>query len=214
MPPVRSIAAGLVLATVATAAIATPAAAHDQLVSSTPSADEQLAVPPENVTMTFSGELLVLDDAVAGAVVMVVDAAGNDWVAGAVTVAGRTVTAPLEPGMPTAGYQVRWQVVSEDGHPVTGVIPFAVGDAEPLSTGLVDESVGETTDDTSATSTAASASAEQSDQNEESRRTFRLLSLSIGGAALAVLVFVLTQLRRPRTAAASPEHGDSAADNL
>lgn len=214
MSPVRRIAAGLVLATVAALAITTPAWAHDQLVSSTPSADERLTVPPENVTMTFSGEPLVLDDSVSGAVVLVVDAAGNDWVVGDVTVDGRNVTAPLDPGMPTAGYQVRWQVVSEDGHPIAGVIPFTVGDAEPLSMGPVEETTGEASDDAAATLTADSPSAEQSDQNAESHRTFRLLSISTGGAALAVLVFVLVQFRRPRTAAAPQKHGDSAAHDL
>ena len=62
MSPVRRIAAGLALATVTTLAIATPASAHDQLMSSTPAADEQLAAAPESITMTFSGELLVLDE--------------------------------------------------------------------------------------------------------------------------------------------------------
>ena len=51
MSPVRRIAAGLALATVATLAIATPASAHDQLMSSTPAADEQLAAAPESITI-------------------------------------------------------------------------------------------------------------------------------------------------------------------
>ncbi len=103
--------------------------------------------------MTFSGELLVLDESLTGAVVLVVDASGKDWVSGDATVAGRPVTAALEPGMPTAGYQVRWQVVSEDGHPIAGVIPFTIGDAEPLQS------------PTSGGSTATPpASAEQPDQ--------------------------------------------------
>ncbi|MFJ3471670.1 copper resistance protein CopC [Microbacterium maritypicum] len=205
MSPVRRIAAGLALATVATLAIATPASAHDQLISSSPAADEQLAAAPESITMTFSGELLVLDESLTGAVVLVVDASGKDWVSGDVTVAGRTVTAPLEPGMPTAGYQVRWQVVSEDGHPIAGVVPFTVGDAEPMAA--------------SAPGGAAetpSASAEQPDQNAaDSGGTVRVLLIGAGGAAVAVLVLVLIRfLRRPRTAAAPPENGGSAADDL
>ncbi|MFK3679080.1 copper resistance protein CopC [Microbacterium sp. NPDC090218] len=203
MSPVRRIAAGLTIAAIATLAIATPASAHDQLISSTPAADERLAAPPESITMTFSGELLVLDASLTGAVVLVVDESGKDWVAGDVTVAGRTVTAPLTPGMPSAGYQVRWQVVSEDGHPIAGVVPFTVGDAEPMATSGDD-----------ATDTSASPS-EQSDQNAEPGGALRVLLIGAGGAAVAVLVFVLIRfLRRPRTAAAPPETGDPAADDL
>jgi len=204
MSPVRRIAAGLVLATVATFAIATPASAHDQLISSTPAADERLATPPESITMTFSGELLVLDASLTGAVVLVVDASGEDWVAGDVTVDGRTVTAPLAPGMPVAGYQVRWQVVSEDGHPIAGVIPFTVGDADPMEAATTGGGVD-----------APPEPSEQPDQNAESGGTVRVLLIGAGGAAVAVLTLVLVRfLRRPRTAAAPPETGGSAADDM
>lgn len=205
MSPVRRIAAGLTLATIATLVIATPASAHDQLISSSPAADEQLATPPESITMTFSGELLVLDASLTGAVVLVVDASGKDWVAGDVTIDGRTVTAPLAPGMPSAGYQVRWQVVSEDGHPIAGVIPFTVGDAEPLATAAATEDAED----------EPAASSEQSDQNAESGGAIRVLLIGAGGAAVAVLTLVLIRfLRRPRTAAAPPETGGPAADDL
>ncbi len=204
MSPVRRIAAGLTLAAIATLAIATPASAHDQLISSTPATDEQLATPPESITMTFSGDLLVLDESLTGAVVLVVDESGKDWVAGDVTVEGRTITAALAPEMPTAGYQVRWQVVSEDGHPIAGVVPFTVGDAAPMEMA--------TTDGTPET---PSASIEQPDQTAESGGALRVLLIGAGGAAVAVLVLVLVRfLRRPRTAAAPPESGGSAADDL
>lgn len=205
MSPVRRIAVGLALATVATFAIATPSSAHDQLISSTPAVDERLATPPETITMTFSGELLVLDESLTGAVVLVVDSSGKDWVDGDVTVAGRTVTASLAPGMPSAGYQVRWQVVSEDGHPIAGVAPFTVGDAEPMATAA-----------TSGEADAPSTSTEQPDQTaSEIGGPLRVLLIGAGGAAVAVLVLVLVRfLRRPRTTTAPPEAGGPAADDL
>lgn len=206
MSPVRRIAAGLTLAAIATLMIATPASAHDQLMSSTPVADEQLAAAPESVSMTFSGDLLVLDESLTGAVVLVVDASGKDWVTGEVTVAGRTVTAPLQADMPTAGYQVRWQVVSEDGHPIAGAIPFTIGDAEPMAT------ESSATDETGASSEASS---KQTDQNASTGGILRVLLIGAGGAAFAVFVFLLVRfLRRPRTATAAPDAGDSAENNL
>ncbi|MEV4735705.1 MULTISPECIES: copper resistance CopC family protein [unclassified Microbacterium] len=203
MSPFRRGAAGVIVAAIAVFAIAAPASAHDQLVSSTPSDGEQLAAAPTSVTMTFSGELLVLDDSAAGAVVLVVDESGVDWSAGSVTVSGSTVTAELRPDMPVAGYQVRWQVVSEDGHPISGVIPFTIGDATPFTIAGTPSSAGETPD------------AANSDQvAQETSGVVRILLVAGGGAAVAAAVFVLYRfLRRPRTAAASPESG-AAADDL
>lgn len=205
MSPFRRYAAGLVLGVVAVVATAVPAFAHDQLLSSTPADGEQLATAPTTISMTFSGELLVLDESATGAVVLVVDETGADWATGAVTVSGSEVTAELKPGMPVAGYQVRWQVVSEDGHPISGVIPFTVGDAEPMATA--------STPDDGAQSTTASPAATTDQIADESSGAFRVLLVGGIGAALAVLVLVVIRiLRRPRTAAATPETGDSAAD--
>ena len=202
MSPFRRGAAGVIVAAIAVFAIAAPASAHDQLVSSTPSDGEQLAAAPTSVTMTFSGELLVLDDSAAGAVVLVVDESGADWSAGSVTVSGSTVTAELRPDMPVAGYQVRWQVVSEDGHPISGVIPFTIGDATPFTIAGTPSSAGETPD------------AANSDQvAQETSGVVRTLLVAGGGAAVAAAVFLLYRfLRRPRTAAASPESGGAADD--
>lgn len=188
----------------ATLATTTPASAHDQLISSTPAEGEQLVSAPENVSMTFSGDLIVLDSSMTGALVMVVDDSGRDWVTGELDVQGSTVTAQLEAGMPIAGYQVRWQVVSEDGHPIAGVIPFTIGDAEPMALD----------------GTGASASDEETSDTEdqiadESSGTLRMLLIGAGGAAIAVAVFALYRfLRRPRTTAAPPDSGESAAENL
>ena len=193
MSPLRTLAAGLAVAAVAVLATALPASAHDQLVSSTPGDGERLAASPSSVTMTFSGELLVLDSDLTGAVVLVVDDSGTDWVTGAVTVSGNTVTAELDPAMPEAGYQVRWQVVSEDGHPISGVIPFTIGDAAPMATA----SVGAPPDEETTADTSAPAADQIAD---ESGGAVRVLLVGLGGAAIAVLAFALLRyLRRPRT---------------
>lgn len=192
MSPLRTFAAGLAVAAVAVLATTLPASAHDQLVSSTPDDGERLAASPSSVSMTFSGELLVLDSDLTGAVVLVVDESGTDWVAGAVTVSGNTVTAEVDPPLPEAGYQVRWQVVSEDGHPISGVISFTVGDAAPMATA----SAAGTADDETTAATSAPAADQVAD---ESGGAARVLLVGLGGAAIAVLVFALLRfLRRPR----------------
>lgn len=199
----RRIGAVLALTAVAVFATTAPASAHDQLISSTPGDGEQLATAPEDVVLTFSGNLIVLDSSLSGAVVMVVDESGSDWVSGDLDVQANIVTAQLKPGMPIAGYQVRWQVISEDGHPISGVIPFTIGDAAPLVMASSDEGTS---------SGASSASGQIAD---ESSGPVRVLLIGAGGAAIAAAGYALYRfLRRPRATPAPPESGETAARNL
>ncbi len=203
MSPVRRWVVGVTVAAVAVLATALPASAHDALVHSTPQVDERLATAPENIVLTFSGELLTLGDSATGAVVLVLDENGRDWAGDDVEVAGNTVTVGVDPGMPEAGYQVRWQVVSEDGHPISGIVPFTIGDAEPMA---LQGAGGQT---------AAEAEDLEDQTTQEPGGVPRALLIGGGGAAIAVAAFALYRfLRRPRTAAAAPENDGTAEREL
>ena len=204
MSPARRFAVGMAVAAVAVFATAVPASAHDSLVHSTPEADESLATAPESITLTYSGELLVLGDSTQGAVVLVIDESGRDWATGDVEVSGSTVTAAVEPGMPDAGYQVRWQVVSEDGHPISGIVPFTIGDAEPMT-------ATQAPTDADAPSYVPDASDPKGQSTDETDDGLRLLLVGGAGAAIAVVALVLYRiLRRPKTAPAASAEGDAA----
>ena len=181
MSRVRVLAAGMAVGVIAALASALPSSAHDQLIASSPSAGERLDAAPEGVSLEFSGQLLVLDG--AGALVMVVDPAGRDWLEGAPVVEGHMVTAALAPGMPEAGYEIRWRVVSSDGHPISGVIPFTIGDAAPLS---------------AASPGSGRTDAQQQDQTApDIPRALRVALVGAGGAAIAAALFtVISFLRR------------------
>lgn len=206
MSPVRRFAAGLAVAAVAILATAAPASAHDSLISSTPEADQRLDAAPESIELVYSGQLLVLGDSAdgdsaEGTIVLIVDESGHDW-AGDIAVRGNTVTVGVEPGMPEAGYQVRWQVVSEDGHPIAGTIPFTIGDAEPYTS---------TAQPTAPATDAPASGADQTTENAETDGALRVLLVGGAGAAVAVIALVLFRiLRRQKTAPAEPASGDDA----
>ena len=176
-----------------TVVVAAPAAAHDELISSTPATDEQLAVAPESVTLTFSGEILPM-----GAAVVVADADGHDWADGEPERSDNVVTIALEPDMPDAGYEVRWRVVSEDGHPISGLVPFTIGDAEPLERAATDAtaSTGDSVGDPASS---------QSQSTQESAGAMRLVLIGAGGAAVAVAAFALISLTHRRKAGTGDE---------
>jgi copper transport protein len=111
-------------------ALAFPAAAsaHARLVGSKPADGAVLATPPQDVKLLFDDEIRP-----AGGD-RVVDAQGRSVLAGpAHRLAGndRALVLPLRPGLVRGAYTVRWRVVSDDGHLVTGVLAFAVGAGSP-----------------------------------------------------------------------------------
>lgn len=126
---IRTALAGAAVAVVALLAVAAPASAHDELVSTTPALDEQLTAAPEQVVLTFSNNLLELEGN-SGTAMTVVDESGSDWVEGAPVVSVDTVTVPLKSGMPNGSYTVTWKVVSSDGHPTSGEYAFSLAVAE------------------------------------------------------------------------------------
>ena len=185
---------------------ATAASAHDELVSSSPAAGEQLSTAPESITLAFSAEVLTM-----GAAIMVVDADGTDWVASEPVVDYGEVTATLESGMPDAGYEVRWRVVSSDGHPISGVIPFTVGDAAPL----VAESAAPAQSQAAEPGAAEPGAAEPGNPEEEEQGTTAEggvpRALLVGGAAaiIAGAVFALVSVIRRRARRADTETTDA-----
>ncbi len=133
----RLLAVGAVATALALTAAA-PASAHSVLVGSTPAADEVLAELPATFSVTMNERLL--DGAgVAAFALRVRDASGLYYGDGCLTIAGDTVSTPAAIG-PAGDYVLEWQVVSADGHPVSGEIPFrwtgeatATGAAAPPS---------------------------------------------------------------------------------
>ncbi|MGP3931668.1 copper resistance CopC family protein [Nonomuraea sp. KM88] len=97
---------------------AAPAHAHDKLKSSSPAKDAEVSAVEEielEYTATVKFPFVVLRDA-----------AGEQVALGEPRLDGPKVSAavpqPLDPGP----YVIAWRVVSSDGHPIEGEIPFTV----------------------------------------------------------------------------------------
>jgi len=140
------------------------AAGHAGLISSDPADGSELAVAPEEVTLTFSEELL--NELVE---VSILDAAGDLVMATEAEQTpppGTDVIVPWPADLPPGQYSVAFRVVSEDGHPVTGQVTFSYADVtEPTTEPAVDptpdstpeESAVEQTPDATAATDSATA---------------------------------------------------------
>ncbi len=186
-------AVGIVATVLATLSIdSSPAFAHDELVESSPTAGQVFEIAPTEVSLRFSAEVMTM-----GAIVVVVDESGRDWVDGELALAGTQVDAPVQPGMPAAGYEVRWRVVSADGHPISGVIPFTVGDGAPFDKGAAaqtDAGVSEAAD----SAASAPPTSETQSQITSENGALRTVLIGAGGAIAAIAVFAVITLFRRR----------------
>ena len=98
---------------------AVPASAHDAAESTSPAPGTTVATPPEQVSITFNKNPLLL-----GSQIVVTDAAGNSWADGAVEIVDNVASQKLKPGAPAGAFTVAWRVVSSDSHPIEGSFGF------------------------------------------------------------------------------------------
>jgi copper transport protein len=116
------VAALLVALAIALAGVS-PASAHAELVSTDPEEGAVLESAPESVTLTFNEPVRLTSQEVA-----VYDAEG-DPVESTASAGGVEVTVALAGAADLADgtYVVSWNVLSSDGHPISGALTFSVG---------------------------------------------------------------------------------------
>ncbi len=100
-----------------------PASAHAELVDTDPAEGAVVEAAPETVTLTFNEPVRLTSQEIA-----VYDAQG-DRVASSAGASGADVRVDLAGAadLPDGTYVVAWNILSGDGHPVSGALTFSVG---------------------------------------------------------------------------------------
>ena len=187
-----------VLAGLATAA---PASAHSGLTGSTPAEGAVVTSALRQVDLTFTEAPLAGLD--AGLRIEVRDQAGRDESTGDVTVAGTTMSKPVD--LSAGPHTVLWRYVSPDGHPIDGQVAFTVQAAEtpvaePTASSTATPSrEARGSSGTSVTSTPTPV-ADRADGTADDGSP-SALPWVIGGVALVVVLGVVAVLASRRRAA-------------
>lgn len=170
--------------------VSPPASAHDRLISTTPSENENLTSAPSDVRLSFGSPPMEV-----GATVLVVGHDGRDYASGELAFQGNDVVVPVKDLATDSFYQVRWRVVSGDGHVINGAFSFSVGD-ENLAVPLP-ELEG---------ANAARSGDERADSNEDAGDASRLGVIGIAGAVAALLLYLgaISTRRRINSSKESP----------
>lgn len=146
---------------------ASPAQAHDALVSTSPADGATVATPPEEVVLTFN------EPALAVGTQLVVRGPDGPVQRGKPRLVDATVRQAIATGSPAGRYTVTWRVTSADGHPVSGTFSFT---ATAAGSGVPSPSATATAPTTSASApstdgTATSAATAAQTPSASSRTT-------------------------------------------
>ncbi|MDL5487828.1 copper resistance CopC family protein [Microbacterium wangruii] len=187
-----AVASAAALAAMGLFAVAAPAAAHDELVTSDPAGGSTVAALPDEVTLTFSDFPL---DEPGATLVTVTDAAGGDLTAGDPVVDGTEVLQALQ-GEATGAVTVVWKVVSSDGHPIDGEFAFEVtgDDSSPVATPETTAPASPTTDPTAEASTAPTDDATATAVPAGDDGAAPVLPWVIGGILLVAVIAAVAYL--------------------
>ncbi len=131
----------VLLAGLAVLAGAGSAGAHAALTGSDPQQDSVVEQAPKEVSLTFSEQIAVDEDAIR-----VLDPAGNrvdtEETPRSLGSGGAQYAVKLRAGLPDGTFTVAYQVVSADSHPVAGAFTFSVGAPSETSAAVPDRAPG------------------------------------------------------------------------
>ena len=112
--------------------------AHAELESSNPEANSVIGAAPEVISLTFGEKLMIMEGEAEANQVQVTDSSNARVDNGDFQVTGEVLTVSLKPDLADDSYLVTYRVVSEDGHPIEGILEFEVsamarsGEATPM----------------------------------------------------------------------------------
>lgn len=121
-------------AAIVTTTMSLPAFAHSELTDSNPTDGQVVKKALDEVSITFSGKIE------KGSDITVTDSKGKEVESTDLTIHNTEMTASFDEPLANDDYQVDWNVLSADGHPVEGTYSFSV-DAKEVK----EEKAAETT---------------------------------------------------------------------
>lgn len=185
--PLAALTALLAAMFVLGTALAGPALAHDALKSSNPAKDATVK-KLDTVKLEFSATVRM-------PFVIVRGADGTKYQQGKPEVDGHFVDQAVKDGLPDGKYTIAYRVVSSDGHPIEGEIPFSVKGA-PKATPTPSQSASASTGPTPVG--PASSEPTQAAQKETAKTEFPIWLLIVVGALVGIGVGFLLSMRKKR----------------
>jgi copper transport protein len=110
--------------------------AHAELIDSDPAPGAVLDVAPDRIVLRFTEAVDPVDDAIRllasnGSSLELVDVGQSEG--------DDSMTATIPSALPDGSYVIAWSALSADSHPISGAVPFSIGEPSADTTALADE---------------------------------------------------------------------------
>ena len=105
-------------------ATSTNAIAHSGLISSNPKSGSLLTKLPTTISLKFNGNLISVAKKEVNKVTIL--GPNGSYGIGKPHVKGNQISLTTNGSSDSGSYQIKWRVVSEDGHPISGSFKFKV----------------------------------------------------------------------------------------
>lgn len=163
------------------AALPTVVLAHTELSSSSPEAGQVVTEERKEINLTFAGEIEALST-----MTLVKD--GQELEFESVQAQGNQLVGIVEQPLESGSYIINWNIAGEDGHPISGEIPFTVQlpEEEKQQSENVEEPIKE------------EESQDESSNTTESENNNNIIKTMIPVVALLLLVLGLVILFRKK----------------
>ncbi|QIK62399.1 hypothetical protein G7068_03610 [Leucobacter viscericola] len=187
--------AGLI-AGAAALGVASPAFAHDELISTNLITNESDGTL-ESFKISFSNSIIEV-----GTEIVATAADGSSVTDGAPVISGPDVTQPLKKDLAPGEYSAAWRVVSSDGHPIEGEFKFTVEKDGKPGDAIIEPDPRFANDTKTEEADHDHADGEDHDHatNEQSGlSTGAIVAISVGGVvvlAVVIATVIIGQRRR------------------
>lgn len=190
----KRVASVVMFAVIALFGLAIPAAAHTQLLDSTPASGDVVETPA-TVSFTFNEALIP-----QGTVLSVTDGSGEVIELEAIFPEPHIVSAEL-PELSPGSATVSWRVVSADGHPVEGTLDITVAATETPAPEVVDPTPSPqpaVTPSSAPEVTPSASPATPADADNGGAGKLQWLWIGLAGVGIGVAIALVNASRKPR----------------
>lgn len=168
---------------------AAPAWAHDELLSSSPAADDVLSSPPADVRLTFSEELQASSTMAA-----LTRDGGQAVEAPPFVVQEATIIQPFPAAAPSGRYTLAYRVASTDGHPIQGSVSFDL----QVVPATADATTAAPSPPSPAATPAVSDAANVHEDESSAHRDIVVVLAIVGGLLLCAIIWLVSARRAAR----------------
>lgn len=162
------------------------AAAHTYISETTPQDGSTVTEKVQQVVLTFEGKIE------EGSTFKVIAADGTAYTPQSISLVNGVLTGTFDPALPNETYTVKWDTISQDGHPLSGEFGFTV------NAPVMEQPTENVEEESAEQEPAAPVETTEQVNNEEAEKSNAPVMLVMGLLVVIIIVSVVTLAKRKK----------------